>query len=126
MTRKLQIYKCDICGNVVEVLHTGEESLVCCGQPMKLQEEKVQEQGNEKHLPVVDVKDGKVRVKVGSVAHPMQDEHLIEWIEVITEDGVYRKFLSPGAAPEAEFSVEGRVLEVRSYCNLHGLWSRKL
>ena len=124
MTVKLQIYKCDICGNIVEVLHEGKGELVCCGQPMRLMEEKVQEEGSEKHLPVVKKVDDRVVVKIGSVQHPMEDKHYIEWIEVIGEEESFRKFLMPGSVPEAEFSAE-KLKEVRAYCNIHGLWSRK-
>ena len=126
MTQKGQIYKCEVCGNIVEVVHTGADALVCCGQPMKLLQEKTAEEGNEKHLPVVeDICDG-VSVKVGSVPHPMEEKHFIEWIEIITDDGTYRKYLKPGDPPEAKFFVKSEVKEVRSYCNIHGLWSKKL
>lgn len=124
MTKKLQIYKCEICGNIVEVLHAGKGELVCCGQPMKLMEEKVQEEGAEKHLPVVEKLKDRIIVKVGSVQHPMEDKHYIEWIEVIGEKESFRKFFMPGSAPEVEFPV-AKLKEVRTYCNIHGLWSRK-
>ncbi len=126
MTKKLQIYKCEVCGNMVEVIHEGADALACCGKPMVLLEEKVTESGNEKHLPVVTVNGNKVEVKVGSIEHPMVDNHYIEWIEVIAEDGVHRKFLSPGEKPVAVFEVSGKVLEAREYCSIHGLWSKKL
>ena len=126
MTQKAQIYKCDVCENIIEVVHTGADALVCCGQPMKLLQEKTAEEGNEKHLPVIDKTDGKIIVKVGNIPHPMEEKHYIEWIEVITDDGTYRKFLNPGTSPEVEFSLNGNIKEVRSYCNIHGLWSKKL
>jgi len=125
MTEQKQIYKCDVCGNIVEVLHEGAGELVCCGQPMKLLEEKVEEQGKEKHLPVIEKKDKVVKVKVGSVPHPMEEKHYIEWIEVQTEKGIFRKFLKPGEKPEAEFEIRENILGAREYCNIHSLWATK-
>ncbi len=122
MTELMQIYKCMVCGNIVEVVHTGKGQLVCCGQPMKLMEIKRTEEGKEKHLPVIEKADGKVVVKVGSVEHPMLEEHYIEWIELIADGSVYRKSLKPGDKPEAEFSVEADRISARAYCNVHGLW----
>lgn len=118
MTSKKQIWKCNICGNIVEILHEGADSLVCCGQPMVLQEEKTKEQeGNEKHIPIIEGK----RVKVGSVLHPMIEEHYIEWIEATSENNETCKiFLKPRNKPEAEFCFN--VKQARAYCNLHGLW----
>ena len=100
-----QIYKCNICGNIVEVLHTGAGELVCCGEPMEAQAEKTQDEGREKHLPVIEKVGGKFRVKVGSVAHPMEGNHYIEWIELIADGNVYRTALLPGSEPEAEFLI---------------------
>lgn len=126
MAKRYEIYKCEICGNVVEVLHGSVGQLVCCGQPMKLMETKKEEQGYEKHLPVVEYGDGKVMVKIGSVSHPMEENHFIEMIEVITKDGsILRKYLNPGEKPEAEFEVE-EIKEVREYCTIHGLWSKEV
>jgi len=122
MTRKLQIYKCEVCGNIVEVLHEGQGELVCCGQPMKLFEAKSTEEGKEKHLPVVEKLDNGIKVKVGSVSHPMEEKHYIEWVEVISNGKAYRQFLKPGDAPEATFEVSVDDLTVREYCNIHGLW----
>jgi superoxide reductase len=123
MTKKLQIYKCEICGNIVEMLHEGEGELVCCGAPMKLFQENTVDAAKEKHIPVIEKMEGGFRVKVGSVAHPMEDKHYIEWIEAITDDGrVCRQFLSPGNAPEAVFKIEASKITLREYCNLHGLW----
>lgn len=123
MTEKLQIYKCEICGNIVEMLHVGEGELVCCGAPMKLFQENTVDAAKEKHIPVIEKIEGGFRVKVGSVAHPMEDKHYIEWIEVITEDGrAYRQFLHPGEKPEAVFKVDASKITAREYCNLHGLW----
>lgn len=121
MTKKLQVYKCEICGNIVEVLDAGAGQLVCCGQPMTLMEEKTEDVGQEKHVPVVEKVEGGVRVKVGSVPHPMEENHFIEWIEVEANGQVYRAFLKPGDEPVAEFPVE-QVERVREYCNVHGLW----
>ncbi len=123
MTEKLQIYKCEICGNIVEMLHAGEGELVCCGAPMKLFQENTVDAAKEKHVPVIEKIEGGFRVKVGSVAHPMEDKHYIEWIEAITEDGkVYRQFLHPGEKPEAVFKIDASKITAREYCNLHGLW----
>ncbi|MDD3628946.1 MAG: desulfoferrodoxin [Candidatus Humimicrobiaceae bacterium] len=122
MTEKLQIYKCEICGNVVEVLHTGKGQLVCCGQPMKLYEENTVDAALEKHVPVIERTDSGFKVKVGSVAHPMIDVHYIEWIELIANGKAYRKFLNPGDEPEAEFCIKADNVTAREYCNIHGLW----
>ena len=123
MTQLKQIYKCNVCGNIVEVLHEGAGELVCCGQPMVLQNEKTEEEGlEEKHVPVIEKIDSGVKISVGSVPHPMEEAHYIEWIELITEDGSIRKLLKPTDAPEATFDVSGENLSVRIYCNLHGLW----
>jgi len=122
MTKKLEVYKCEICGNIVEVLHEGVGQLVCCGQTMKLLEEKTEEQGKEKHLPVIEKIDSGIKVKVGSVPHPMEEKHYIEWIEVIADDRISRKFLSPGDSPEADFAIASEKVEAREYCNVHGLW----
>ncbi len=122
MTEMLQIYKCEICGNIVEVLHSGVGQLVCCNQPMKLLEEKTEEEGREKHLPVIEKGEEGIKVKVGSVKHPMEENHYIEWIEVIADGKVYRKFLKPGNEPEAEFKISAEKAEAREYCNVHGLW----
>ncbi len=125
MTEKLQIYKCNVCGNMVEVIHTGVGELVCCGQPMELLKEKVEEEGTEKHLPVIEKTEEGVLVKVGSAPHPMEDAHYIEWIEIIVRGNAYRKFLRPGDAPEAEFKVSAEEpIEAREYCNIHGLWKK--
>jgi superoxide reductase len=130
MTQIGQIYKCEICGNVIEVLHTGKESLVCCGQPMTLLKEKNQDEGLEKHVPVIEElpanvckgKDG-VLIRVGSVPHPMEENHYIEWIEITAADGkTGKKFLKPGDKPEAEFYTRKEVISARIYCNIHGLW----
>ena len=122
MTEKLQVYKCEVCGNIVEVIHSGKGQLVCCGKPMVLMEEKTEDQGKEKHVPVVERSREKVGVKVGSIPHPMQEGHYIEWIEIIADAVTQRKFLSAGERPEAEFTVKAENISVREYCNIHGLW----
>lgn len=123
MTELHQIYKCDKCGNMVEVVHAGAGELSCCGVPMKLVKAGVTDAAQEKHVPVVEKKDKGVHVKVGSVAHPMEQKHSIEWIELITPTKTYTKFLTPDDKPEAFFEVvEDGPLTARAYCNLHGLW----
>ncbi len=122
MTKRMQIFKCDVCGNIVEVLHAGVGELVCCQQPMKLCEENTVDASREKHVPVIERTGDEVRVRVGSVAHPMEEKHYIEWIELIADGRSYRQFLMPGIAPEAVFHVTARELTAREYCNLHGLW----
>ncbi|RKY21125.1 MAG: desulfoferrodoxin [Planctomycetota bacterium] len=122
MAEKREVYKCGICGNIVYVLHGGRGALVCCGRPMKLYEENTVDAAHEKHVPVVSVEGGKVVVRVGEVAHPMQEAHYIEWIEVSAGGHVCRKFLNPGDEPAAEFEVPDGELTVRAWCNLHGLW----
>jgi superoxide reductase len=127
MTEKNEIYKCNICGNVVEVLTVGGGELVCCGKPMELMKEKAHEEGEEKHLPVVEKEGNKITVKVGSVPHPMTEEHHIEWIEILGAGKVIASArLSPGEKPEAEFYLSSlERVTVRAYCNLHGLWESK-
>ena len=122
MTKKLQVYKCEVCGNIVEVLHEGKGELVCCGKPMKLYEENAVDAAQEKHVPIIEKTDSGVKVKVGSVSHPMEEKHYIEWIEVISDGKAYRNFLEPGSVPEAEFTGVFQDISVRAYCNVHGLW----
>jgi superoxide reductase len=122
MTKRLEIYKCEVCGNIVEMLHEGVGELVCCEQPMKLFEENTVDAAREKHVPVVEKVDAGIMVKVGSVPHPMEEKHYIEWIELIADGKVYRQFLKPGDAPEAVFNVTAGRITPREYCNLHGLW----
>ncbi len=126
MAAKLEIYKCEKCGNIVEVIHGGKGELVCCGAPMVLQKEKKSEEGNEKHLPVMEKTEHGVKVKVGSIPHPMLEEHHIEWIEVIAGGKAYREFLSPTGKPEATFCVDGKIEALREYCNVHGLWKAEV
>ena len=124
MTEKLQIYKCEICGNIVEVLHEGKGELVCCGQPMKLYKENTTDATLEKHVPVIEKTESGFKVKIGSVAHPMVEEHNIEWIEAVVDGKAYRQFLKPGDAPEAEFCKKSDNIIAREYCNIHGLWKK--
>ncbi len=121
-TQKLQVFKCSVCGNIVEVIHAAGGTLVCCGKPMDLLTENTTDAATEKHVPVIEKADGGIKVTVGSVAHPMEQEHHIEWIELIVDGKSYRQFLNPGEAPEAFFAVEGDQMTAREYCNLHGLW----
>ena len=125
MSAKLQIYKCPHCGNIVEVVHGGGGQLVCCGEPMELVTENSVDASKEKHVPVIEKIDGVYKVKVGSVAHPMEEKHYIEWIELHADEAVYRKFLKPAEKPEAEFCVTAKKLSARDYCNIHGLWKSK-
>jgi len=122
MTARLQIYKCEVCGNIVEVLHEGAGELVCCGQPMKLLVENTVDAAKEKHVPVIEKTASGVTVRVGSVTHPMEEKHYIEWIEIIADGKAYRQFLKPGDAPEAVFEIKANKIEAREHCNLHGLW----
>ena len=123
MIKKNEIYKCDICGNVVEMLHEGGGQLVCCNQEMRLLEENTKDAALEKHIPAVEKTDTGIKVKVGEIEHPMDEDHYIEWIELIANDGKNeKKFLNPNGKPEVEFHIKGEVAAVRAYCNLHDLW----
>lgn len=122
MTERSQVYKCQLCGNIVEVVHAAAGQLVCCNQPMTLLAENTTDAATEKHVPVVELADGSTKVTVGSVAHPMADEHYIEWIELLIGERVFRTYLSPGDSPEAVFKVVADGTVAREYCNLHGLW----
>jgi superoxide reductase len=122
---KYEIWRCNICGNIVEVLYSGNGPLVCCGQDMELMAEKTNDAGMEKHVPVVEVNGDKVAVKVGEVPHPMESGHYIQWIEIIREVGNSIHYLSPGDKPEAEFQAVGNIIKVRIYCNIHGLWKKE-
>jgi superoxide reductase len=125
-TKLLQIYKCEVCGNIVEMVHGGAGELVCCDQPMKLLDANTVDAAKEKHVPVIEKADCGYLVKVGSVAHPMEEKHHIEWIEVIADGKAYREFLKPGGKPEAAFCVDAKAITAREYCNLHGLWKGEL
>ena len=122
MATKLEIYKCQKCGNIVEVLQGGAGQLVCCDEPMKLLDEKTADAATEKHVPVIEKVEGGYKVKVGSVPHPMLEEHYIQWIELLADDKAYRQFLEPGDEPEAVFNVQADSVSAREHCNVHGLW----
>jgi superoxide reductase len=113
MTKLLEIYKCEVCGNILEMLHEGKGELVCCGQPMKLFEENTTDAAREKHVPVVEKIDSGFKIKIGSIPHPMEEKHYIEWIEVIADGKAYRQFLKPGDAPEATFKIEAQKITAR-------------
>ncbi|MFA7061871.1 MAG: desulfoferrodoxin [Pedobacter sp.] len=123
MPKLLEIYKCELCGNIVEIVHGGGAALVCCGKEMTLRAENTVDAAKEKHVPVIELVEGGVKIKVGSVSHPMEEKHYIEWIEIVADGIAYRQFLQPGAVPEAFFAVSAKTLTAREYCNLHGLWS---
>jgi len=123
MAKLLEVYKCELCGNIVEVVHAGEGDLSCCGQEMKLMSENTVDAAKEKHVPVIEVGEGTVKVTIGSVAHPMEEKHYIEWIELTADGKAYRQFLKPGDAPTATFNVTAKKVTAREFCNLHGLWS---
>lgn len=126
MAKKLEVYKCEVCGNIVEVVHGSFGELVCCGQPMDLLEEKTADKSTEKHVPVIEKTTNGYKVTVGSTLHPMEEKHYIEWIELLVDGLVYRKFLEPGKDPVAEFCAEGKDISAREYCNVHGLWKGDL
>lgn len=123
MAKILEVYKCELCGNIVEVVHGGAGDLACCGQDMKLLTENTVDAAKEKHVPVIEVGNGSVKVTIGSVAHPMEEKHYIEWIELIADGKVYRQALKPGDEPTATFNITAKNLTARELCNLHGLWS---
>ena len=122
MPNRMEVYKCNHCGNMVEVLIGGGAALVCCGENMVHMAENTVDAAKEKHVPVIEVGNGTVTVKVGEVAHPMEEKHFIQWIELIADGQVFSKFLEPGQAPEATFCVTAKELVAREYCNLHGQW----
>ena len=122
MVKQSQVYKCNVCGNIIEVLYVGGGELVCCGQPMELLQEKTEDEGLEKHVPVIEKTAAGVKVKIGSIPHPMTDDHYIQWVEIIADGRSYKKFLKPGDKPEAEFKIKAADIQAREYCNIHGLW----
>ena len=123
MTELREIYKCEVCGNIVEVLHAGIGELVCCGQPMKKQIAKTEDSTKEKHVPYIEKTADGILVKIGqNQDHPMIDEHFIEWIELIADGKSYRQFLNPGDKPQAFFPINAETVKAREYCNVHGLW----
>jgi len=122
MAKKSEVYKCKACGNIVMVLHGGDGDLVCCGENMTLMAANTVDAAQEKHVPVIEKIAGGYKVKVGSVPHPMEEKHYIEWIELIADGKSYFQFLNPGEAPEATFTIDAAKVSAREYCNLHGLW----
>ncbi|MDK2984767.1 MAG: superoxide reductase [Clostridia bacterium] len=126
MTKLRELYKCNVCGNVVEVAHEGAGALVCCNQPMEKLVAKTEDKGKEKHVPVIKEEGNEIRVEVGDIHHPMEEKHYIKFIEILTKDKIIRADLNPNQAPTANFAIaKSEVLEVRAYCNLHGLWVTK-
>jgi len=122
MTQRLENYKCEVCGNMVEVVHASAGELVCCGQPMTLMKENSVDAATEKHVPVIEKTSDGYKIIVGSVSHPMEEAHYIEWIELIADGQAYRQFLNPGEEPQAFFKIVADNVMAREYCNLHGLW----
>ena len=125
MTKLNEIYKCSVCGDIVEVVHPSTGTLVCCGKPMVLQQENTVDASLEKHVPIIEKTKTGVKVKVGAVPHPMEAAHYIMIVEVVADGVSYKKFLKPGDAPEAEFCINAKQIIARAYCNLHGLWKSK-
>ncbi len=123
MPKLLEVYKCNLCGNIVETIHAGGGELICCGQPMQLLTENTVDAAKEKHVPVIEIGQGTITVTIGGVAHPMEEKHYIEWIELIADGKAYRQFLNPGDAPTATFNITATTVTARELCNLHGVWS---
>ena len=123
MAKLNEVYKCNLCGNIVEILHPGAGALVCCNEKMALMVQNTVDASKEKHVPVIEIGASSITVKVGSVAHPMEAAHYIEWIELVADGKLYRQQLQPGQAPEATFPVIAKQVTAREYCNLHGLWA---
>lgn len=125
MTKLLEIYKCELCGNIVEVVHASGGDLACCGKPMKNMIAGTVDASKEKHIPVVEKKDGIYSIIIGSVAHPMEEKHYIEWVQINSGNKSYREFLTPGQEPKAIFDLKTGKISAREYCNLHGLWAKE-
>lgn len=123
MAKRNEVYKCNVCGNMTEGLHEGAGKMVCCNQEMTVITENTTDAAREKHVPVVEKTATGYKVTVGSVPHPMEEKHYIEWIELIAGDRTYRQYLKPGAPPEASFALTAEKVKARAYCNIHGLWS---
>lgn len=123
MEERYQVYKCNRCGNIVELLVAGGGTLVCCGEEMELLQEKRADSATEKHVPVIEKTDNGYKVTVGSTLHPMEEKHYIQWIELVADGKTFRKYLKPGDAPQAFFNcVEASEIYAREHCNVHGLW----
>ncbi|MDD2555872.1 MAG: desulfoferrodoxin [Syntrophaceticus sp.] len=121
MKAHVAFYRCETCGNMVELINKGGGELVCCGKPMTKLEANTTDASQEKHVPAVARQGGQLSVEVGSVIHPMTEKHYIEWIAVVTDNGIERVALSPGNEPKTVFCDKADA-DVYSYCNLHGLW----
>lgn len=126
MSDKHHVYRCEECGRVVEVVEAGRGTLTCCDMPMKHLAENTVDASKEKHVPVATREGSSFHVKVGSVPHPMTAEHLIEWVEVLTEEATCRVELSPGQPPEVKLPATKGAAVIRAYCNLHGLWKTEV
>ncbi len=122
MTKRLEVYRCELCGNIIEVVHASEGRLTCCNKAMTLLTENSVDAATEKHVPVIEKTEDGYSVKVGDVLHPMMDNHFIEWIELNADGKSYKQFLKPGDVPEAFFKIEAETVTAREYCNLHGHW----
>ncbi len=122
MAERRDIYECTLCGNIIEVLHGGDGELVCCDEPMKKLVAKKADVGREKHVPVIEKADGVITVKIGSILHPMEEKHYIDWVELIADGKSYRQYLKPGDKPEAVFAINAQQISAREYCTIHSLW----
>lgn len=122
MPKLNEVYKCEVCGNIVQMNHAAAGALVCCDKPMVLLDEKSADSTTEKHVPIIEVIEGGYKVTVGTTLHPMTEAHYIEWIELLEGSTLQKKFLQPGDAPEAIFKTEAKTVTARSYCNLHDFW----
>jgi superoxide reductase len=126
MTKMFEVYKCEVCGNITKVVHNSGGLLVCCGKPMILQQEKTADQGKEKHVPIIEKSEKGIMVRVGSIPHPMEEKHYLEWVEVRDGENVYIRGFKPGEKPETEFCCADTDVKARAYCNVHGLWTNKV
>jgi superoxide reductase len=125
MTKLFEVYKCEVCGNTTKVVHASGGTMVCCGKPMTLQQEKTADAGKEKHVPVVEKTGKGIIVRIGSVPHPMEEKHFIEWVEVRDGENLWIQGFRPGEKPEAGFCIDNTNVKVRAYCNVHGLWTNR-
>ena len=125
MAERYEVYECKACGSIVEVLRAGKGEMFCCGQPMTKLVVNTVDASKEKHVPVIEKLADGFKVKIGSVSHPMEEKHYIEWIELFADGKEYRQYLKPGAAPEAVFNIKATNVTAREHCNLHGLWEAK-
>lgn len=126
MTKKLEIYKCSHCGNIVEIFVGNGSPIVCCGEKMELLEEQTADTSKEKHVPYIEETEDGYKVRIGeNQAHPMTEKHYIMWIELVADSHIYRKELTPTDEPEATFRVpKAEKVFAREYCNVHGLWRK--